>query len=126
MTEDEGTLEQSPDAGVLAARHEVELAKAELEIRLHDVGQVGQLLWARIGRRARPILIGGAVVVGVLLLIRAFGSTSGGRTRSEWRPPRKPSLLRLAVGSILGVVVRTAATELARRIVTPTQRTTDS
>ena len=126
MTEVEGTLERPPDPGVLAARHEVELAKAELEIRLRDVGQAGRLLWARVGRQARPILIGGAIAVSALLLIRAFRSASRARLRSEWRPPGRPSLLRLAVGSALSVVARTVATELARRILTPPERTTDS
>src|SRR5688572_3303891 len=126
MTEDESTLERLPDAGVVAARHEVELAKAELEIRLRDVGQAGRLLWARVGRRARPVLIGGAIAVGALLLIRAFRSAPRARPRSEWRPPGGPSLLRAAVGSALGVMARTVATEFARRLLTPTERMNDS
>jgi hypothetical protein len=124
MTEDESTLERLPDAGVVAARHEVELAKAELEIRLRDVGQAGRLLWARVGRQARPILIGGAIAVGALLLIRALRPRA--RPRSEWQPPGRPSLLRAAVGSALGVMARTVATEFARRILTPTERMNDS
>jgi len=126
MTENESTLERPPDGEVLAARHEVELAKAELEIRLRDVGQAGRLLWARVGRQARPILIGGAIAVGALLLIRALRSAPRARPRSEWQPPGRPSLLRVAVGSALGVIARTVATEFARRILTPTERMNDS
>jgi len=126
MTLNDRTEDGSPDPAVLAARHEVDLAKAELEIRLRDVGQAGRLLWARVGKRARPILIGGAIAVGALLLVRAFRSPSRERVRPEWRPPARPSLLRVAVGAALGVVVRSMATELARRISNPTQRMYDS
>ena len=116
MTENDSTPERPPDPGVVAARHEVELAKAELEIRLRDVGQAGRLLWARVGRQARPILIGGAIAVGALLVFRALRSAPRARSRPEWQPPGRPSLLRAAVGSALGVMARTVATEFARRI----------
>ena len=66
------TDSQVPDPEIVSARHEVELARAELEVRLRDVGRVGSRMWARAGRRARPILIGGAVVVGALLNVVAL------------------------------------------------------
>ena len=109
------TDDQAPDPEIATARHEVELARAELEVRLRDVGRVGSRIWARAGRRARPILIGGAVAVGALLLLRAVRSGSRTRRTGGSSPSRGPSLLRMAVGSALGIVFRGFATALVRR-----------
>ena len=117
---------RAPDSDVAAARHEVELARADLETRLRAVGRVGSRMWARAGRRARPILIGGAVVVGALLLLRAVRSVSRTQRTHDPSPSRGPSLLRMAVGSALGIVFRGVATALVRRALEPRESTEPS
>jgi hypothetical protein len=117
MTQDDRAREQAQDPEILAARHEVELARTELEGRLRDVGRAGSRIWTRFGRRARPFLIGGAVVVSALILVQAVRSVSRPRRSGNFSPPRGPSLFRMAVGAALGAVVRSAATALVRRAV---------
>jgi hypothetical protein len=109
------TKDEEPTAGaeVLAARHDVELARADLELRLRDVGLAGRRVWTRMGRRARPFLIGGAIAVGALVLVRVLRPGSRART-GDWRPPRAPSLLRVAIGAALGILMRSATTALVR------------
>ena len=126
MTDGDGPLDGTSDAAVLVARHDVELARAELEVRLRDVGRAGRRIWTRVGRGARPFLIGGAIAVGALILIHAVRSASRNRRSTDFRPPGAPSLLGRAVGSALGVVMRSVATALVRqaaaRVLTPTER----
>jgi len=86
-------------------------------VRLRDVGRSGGRIWARFGERARPFLIGGAVVVSALVLMQVVRSGSRPRLSSKFSPPRRPSLLRMALGAALGAVVRRAATALVRRAV---------
>ena len=115
MTEGDGTGNGPLDPEVLSARHEVELARADLEVRLRDVGRAGSRIWARVGRRARPFLIGGAVAVGALILIQVVRSASRARRSGSFLPPRGPSLLRMAVGSVFGIVMRSATKALVRQ-----------
>ena len=117
MTLDDRTREQPQDPEILAARHEVALARTELEGRLRDVGRSGIRIWTRFGKQARPFLIGGAVIVSALILIQAVRSVSRPRRSGNFSPPRRPSLLRMAVGAALGAVVRRAASSLVRRAV---------
>jgi len=109
------TGDDAAHVSVLAARHEVELARAELDVRLRDVGRAGSRVWARVGRRARPFLIGGALVVGALILMRVVRAASRPRRSGEWRSPAEPSLMRMAIRSALGVVLRSAMAALVRR-----------
>jgi hypothetical protein len=117
MTLDDSARKQPQDPEILAARHEVELARTELEGRLRDVGRSGRRIWTRFGKQARPFLIGGAVVVSALILMQAVRSVSRPRRSGDFSPPRRPSLFRMAVGAALGAVVRSAATALVRRAV---------
>jgi hypothetical protein len=117
MTLDDRSREQPQDPEILAARHQVELARTELEVRLRDVGRSGRRIWTRFGERARPFLIAGAVVVSALILMQAVRSVSRPRRSGNFLPPRGPSLLRMAVGAALGAVVRSAASSLVRRAV---------
>ncbi|HVR19576.1 MAG TPA: hypothetical protein VMS65_07765 [Polyangiaceae bacterium] len=117
MTSSDKARDQPQDSEILAARHEVELARTEVEVRLRDVGRSGRRIWTRLGERARPFLIGGAVVVSALILMQAVRSVSRTRRSGNFSPPGRPSLLRMAVGAALGIVMRSATTALVRRAV---------
>ena len=115
MSEDDETLAQATDPEIVAARHDVEVARAELEGRLRDVGRAGSRVLSRVGRRARPFLIGGAIAVGALILIQAVRVVSRAGRTGDFRPPRRASLFRMAIGAAFGVVMRSVTTALVRQ-----------
>jgi len=111
--------ESSSDPEVLAARGEVLLAKAELESRLHAMGDSGRRALARVARKARPALVAAAVLVGVVVVVRLVQSASRRRRASGWRQAGagQPSLLKVAFGAALRGAVRVVATRMAEQAV---------
>jgi hypothetical protein len=110
--------ETSSDPEVLAARGEVLLAKAELESRLHQASDSGRRALGRLARKARPVLIAAAVVVGLVVIVRVARSASRKRrARRIAGNEIAPSLFKVALGAALRGAVRVLATRAAEQAV---------
>jgi hypothetical protein len=108
--------ETSSDPEVLAARGEVLLAKAELESRLHQASDSGRRALGRMARKARPVLIAAAVVVGLVVVVRLARSASKRRrARRSAENEAGPSLFKVALGAALRGAVRVLATRAAEQ-----------
>jgi hypothetical protein len=109
------SLESDPE--VLAARGEVELAKAELESRLYQASDSGRRALGRMARKARPVLIAAAVVIGVVVVARLARSVARKRRvrHAIENGQANPSLLRVAFGAALRGAVRVIATRVAEQ-----------
>ena len=105
----------SSDPEVLAARGQVELAKAELETELHRAGETGRIALRRMARKARPVLIFAAVVVGVVVVTRLVRTA---RRKPAWTraleemQPKPPSWIGMTATAALRGVLRVAAARL--------------
>jgi hypothetical protein len=107
----------SSDPEVMAARGQVELAKADLETQLHRAGETGRITLDRMAQKARPVLVVAAVVVGVVFVTRIVGAR---RRRSAWTrafegPPSKPSWLGATAAGVLKGVLRVMAARLTEQ-----------
>lgn len=114
MQKDDGT-----SVGIVAARRDVELARADLRDSVRAASEAGARLGRRVADSAKPVL---AVLVGVGLLALAAGLyrlTRGRRLANGWRGPARRSLLsemlraalvsasaRLASAAVLRIQVR--------------------
>ena len=105
----------SSDPDVLAARGKVVLAKAELESELYRASETGREALGRMARKARPVLIVAAVVVGVVLVTRLVKAA---RRKPVWtqlleeeqpKQPKQPSWLGMTATAALRGVLRVAA-----------------
>jgi hypothetical protein len=106
------------DPEVLAARGQVEFAKAELETRLYRAGETGRVALGRMARKARPVLVLTAVVVGVVLaarFVRAARRKSAWTRALEMPPPQNPSLLAVAAAGALRGVLRVVAARMTEQ-----------
>jgi hypothetical protein len=110
--------EASSDPEVLAARGQVELAKAELENQLHRASETGREALGRMARKARPVLILTAVVVGVVFVTRLVKAA---RRKPTWTrafedmQPRQPSWIGMTATAALRGVLRAAAARLTEQ-----------
>jgi hypothetical protein len=115
---DEAETPSNPE--VLAARGQVELAKAELESRLYQAGDSGRRALRRMAGKAKPALIAAAVVVGVVLVVRIVRSKT---KRSAWPhvvvedETGKPSFLKVALGAAVRGALRVVATRVTEQAV---------
>jgi hypothetical protein len=113
---DEAETPSNPE--VLAARGQVELAKAELESRLYQAGDSGRRALRRMAGKAKPALIAAAVVVGVVLVVRIVRSKT---KRSAWPhvvvedETGKPSFLKVALGAAVRGALRVVATRVTEQ-----------
>ena len=112
------SYDASPDPEVLAARGQVELAKAELENQLQRAGETGREALGRMARKARPVLILTAVVVGVVLVTRLVRSA---RRKPAWTRvleearPKQPSWIGTTATAAFRGVLRVAAARLTEQ-----------
>jgi len=98
------------DPEVMAARGKVELAKAELESRLYQAGDSGKRAISRMARKATPVVVVAAAVIGTVMLVRMIRTRS--RARAWQRPihvQNDPSLFKVALSAALRAAVRVLA-----------------
>jgi hypothetical protein len=105
------------DPEILAARGKVELAKAELENRLYQVGDSGRVALGRMARKAAPLLVVAGILVGTVVAVRLLAAASKRRRAIRLRvdEPAGPSLARVVFGAVLRGFVRVAATRIAEQ-----------
>jgi hypothetical protein len=112
--------ETSSNPEILAARGQVELAKAELESRLYQAGDSGRRALRRMAGKAKPALIVAAVVVGVVVVARVVRSR---RRRQVWPhvviegDAVRPSLLKMTLGAAIRGALRVVATRMTEQAV---------
>lgn len=109
---------ETSDPEVLAARGQVELAKAELETQLHRASETGRVALDRMARKARPALIVAGVVVGIVLVTRLVKAA---RRKSAWTraveeaSPKQPSWVGMTAAAALKGVLRVVAARLTEQ-----------
>jgi len=110
---------ESSDPDILAARGKVELAKAELESRLYQVGDSGKRALVRMAHKAKPAAVVAAVALGVFVVVRLVRARA--RRRASWHFPKetkeRPSLFGVALGAAIRGAVRVVATRMAEQAV---------
>ena len=103
---------------VMAARYDVEEKKQELRENLENVRRTSGKAFANFARKARPVLIGVAVVATVFLIVKVARSKRHRPVRYVPRPaPEPPSLPKVAVGEALRAAVRMVAARVAENAV---------
>lgn len=107
--------ERASDPEVLAARGQVALAKAEFESSLHQASDSGRRALGRMARKARPVLVAAAVVVGIVIVARVARSIAKKRRTRRSAQDQGPSLFRVALGAALRGAVRVLATRVAEQ-----------
>jgi hypothetical protein len=116
MPSNEEQRPSSPE--VMAARHDVEEKRQELKDQLENVRRSSGKAVANFARKARPVLIGVAVVATVLLIVKVARSKRRRLVRYvPMASPEPPSLPRVAVGEALRAAVRMIAVRLAENAV---------
>jgi hypothetical protein len=112
---DETAITSDPE--ILAARGRVELAKAELESRLYQAGDTGKRALARMAKRATPVAIAAAALVGVVVITRAVRSRAKRRHVMPVVIQREsgPSFVKIALGAAVRAALRVLAARLAEQ-----------
>jgi hypothetical protein len=109
--------ERSSSPEIVAAQLDVELAKAELKTNLNEVRDSGKKALVGMARKARPVLIAAAVVVGAIVLFRLIRKAV--RTRPAplaiVRATESTPLVKIAVGAAIRGALRVLATRLAEQ-----------
>jgi hypothetical protein len=116
MPSNEDQRDTSPE--VMAARHEVEEKRQDLKEQLENVRRSSGKALATYARKARPFLIGAAVVATVFLIVKA--ARSNRRRPVRYVPalaPETPSLPKVAVGAALRAAVRMIAARVAENAI---------
>jgi hypothetical protein len=110
--------DSTSDSEVAAAHREVALAKAELRESLADVSDSSKKALADMARKARPVLIAAAVVVGVVLVVRVVRAASRRRRYAPLaivKDTDRTPLTKIALAAALRGALRVLATRLAEQ-----------
>lgn len=113
---------------VLDAEREVEQRKQEFHDSLRVAGESGSRLAKSVGKQAKPLLIGGAVVLGTAALVGIVVAVSRSRRRNVWLPPARlgssrtiwsSTLARSAGFWLLRLAAKRFADEVSVRLADP-------
>ena len=103
------------NVGIIEARRDVELAKADLHDRVQVASEASKRLVRRVAGSARPVLVILAGLGALALAVGLYKLARGRRRPNVWLAPKRRSLLGEVVrAALVSAAARLAASAVAR------------